>query len=286
MAGGSTFSPARWRLLTTLLTGLLLLPTLALAVDPTQVATDPTVVTVPDVIFKERSVATAAILAAGLVPNVTETMSGGDPSPKIFGKVVGSTPRVGSKVAKGSTVELYVEATVVTVPDVIFKERSVATAAILAAGLVPNVTETMSGGDPSPKIFGKVVGSTPRVGSKVAKGSTVELYVEATVVTVPDVIFKERSVATAAILAAGLVPNVTETMSGGDPSPKTLRQGRGVHAPRRLEGGQGLDRRALRRGDRRDGPRRHLQGAQRGHRGHPRRRPGAQRDRDDVRRRP
>ena len=34
-----------------------------------------------------------------------------------------------------------------------------------------------------PKIFGKVVGSTPRVGSKVAKGSTVELYVEATVVT-------------------------------------------------------------------------------------------------------
>jgi hypothetical protein len=89
-------------------------PTLALAVDPTQVATDPTVVTVPDVILKERSVATAAILAAGLVPNVTETMSGGDPSPKIFGKVVGSTPRVGSKVAKGSTVELYVEATVVT----------------------------------------------------------------------------------------------------------------------------------------------------------------------------
>ena len=220
MAGGFTSSPARWRLLTTLLTGLLLLGGPALAVDPTPAATDPTVVTVPDVIFKERSVATAAILAAGLVPNVTETMSGGDPSPKLFGKVVGSTPRVGSKVAKGSTVELYVEATVVTVPDVIFKERSVATAAILAAGLVPNVTETMSGGDPSPKLFGKVVGSTPRVGSKVAKGSTVELYVEATVVTVPDVIFKERSVATAAILAAGLVPNVTETMSGGDPSPK------------------------------------------------------------------
>jgi hypothetical protein len=110
-------------------------------------------------------------------------MSGDAPDPKIFGKVVGSSPRVGSKVAKGSTVELYVQATVVTVPAVIFKERSVATAAILAAGLVPNVTEMMSGDAPDPKIFGKVVGSSPRVGSKVAKGSTVELYVQATVVT-------------------------------------------------------------------------------------------------------
>jgi hypothetical protein len=81
-----------------------------------RLAADPAVVTVPDVRLKERSVAVAAIIAAGLVPHVVEEMAVTDPTPWQVGKVHGTSPGAGSTVKAGSTVEVYVQAGPTTSP--------------------------------------------------------------------------------------------------------------------------------------------------------------------------
>jgi len=103
------------------------------------------------------------------------------------GHVVSSTPRAGTPLKKGQTVDLVVSKgpAPVTIPSLVNKTKAAATKVLTSAGLVVKYSEDYS----KTVAEGSVVSSNPAAGQTVDKGSTVTLTISLgpPLVTVPDV---------------------------------------------------------------------------------------------------
>ncbi len=132
----------------------------------------PEVSTVPDVIGKSKADATSALDKAGFKASVKEQFSDSVPA----GKVISQNPAGNLEVAKGSTVTIFVSkgTDTVVVPDTIGKSEGEAKAALEAVGLVAKVAYEMHSGN------GLVIAQDITAGTKVKKGSTVNITVDAT----------------------------------------------------------------------------------------------------------
>ncbi len=116
-----------------------------------------------------RAKAVRQIEAIGLVPNVNEAPS--ETTPK--GLVFKQQPREGTRVAKGSTVTIWVSTgpPKVEVPDVRGRQEKEAVATLQEAGLEPKVFHVPGG------TAGEVTATDPAPGQMVVKGSTVRVNV-------------------------------------------------------------------------------------------------------------
>ncbi|HWW66483.1 MAG TPA: PASTA domain-containing protein [Solirubrobacterales bacterium] len=126
---------------------------------------------VPVLVGSQRSVAVQQLRARGLVPSVSEESSS---SPA--GEVVHQAPSAGAEVEPGSTVSIVVSKgrEKIAVPNVIGKPRPEAVAALREAGLSPTVQEQET---EVPSQAGRVVDQFPPPGSKVDKGTEVNVVV-------------------------------------------------------------------------------------------------------------
>jgi hypothetical protein len=133
-------------------------------------------VTVPDEVGRtDLATAEASIRAAGLVP-----LAAGDPAKGNKGKVTAQDPAAGSKVTKGTSVTLtYKTGTApaagdAAVPDVTGKQLDEALSDLKAAGLTNTTAKPVKG------ITQTVTAQAPAAGTKVAKGSHVDLTTKKT----------------------------------------------------------------------------------------------------------
>ena len=124
---------------------------------------------VPDVVGKKKAVAEKTITDAGFKVKVTEEYN--DTTP--VGNVISQNPDGGVSIDAGSTVTIVVSkgANLVNVPDVTDMTEADAIAQLEDMGLVANVIYQVS-----PDV-GIVINQDPLPDAKVAKGSTVKIYV-------------------------------------------------------------------------------------------------------------
>lgn len=167
-------------------------------------------VTVQDVVGQSESDAQKILEDSGLV---VESQAKNDDSVEA-GKVISTDPVAGTELKEGSKVTMYVSlgAAKVEVPGVVGWSSSDAQAAIQNAGLtVGSVSEKYSDDYEA----GTVISTDPASGTKVNKGSAVNLTVskgkETKMVSVPSLSGKTQSVAEQALTSVGLtVGTVTE----------------------------------------------------------------------------
>jgi eukaryotic-like serine/threonine-protein kinase len=134
-------------------------------------STGPTTVAVPNVVGDTKSAAIAALTAAGLVPQVTAaTSTTAGPN-----TVVNQSPRAGASEPKGTTVTIGVTGSAVTVPSSIIGMTQ--SQAIQVLSMAPyNYTVTTQTGS-GPGAVGTVYATNPAVGTQLAPGSSIVLYV-------------------------------------------------------------------------------------------------------------
>ena len=130
--------------------------------------------TVPKLTGKSQSDAEAALSQAGLSGNATEDYS--DTVEK--GLVISQDTDAGKEVSKGTTIGYVVskgpKLTVVTVPDLSYKDKNTAEKLLKQAGLTPEyIGEDYSDEYPKGQVFYQSVGS----GTQVEKGTTVQYMV-------------------------------------------------------------------------------------------------------------
>jgi len=132
------------------------------------VSDGPQPVAVPNVVGAPVDQAKAAVIDAGLEPQVREKFDETVPA----GTVISQSPEGNTTAGKGSVLKLVVSKgpPLVDVPDVKGKNVAEAQALITAAGLVPSVQQ-LPGGP------GTVLNQNPGGGDRQPKGSTVTLYV-------------------------------------------------------------------------------------------------------------
>ncbi len=140
----------------------------------------PTVL-VPDVTKMPKEKAKSLLVKEGLRMGEVKPMISRPAQP--LGTVVQQTPSAGTRVGKGSAVDIGVEVEPVTLPDLRNKSLPVARQMLLNKGLVP--------GEISWKITGKVMAKRvlahrPAGGDVVPKGTKVHLDVEEESVVVPN----------------------------------------------------------------------------------------------------
>jgi serine/threonine-protein kinase len=133
-------------------------------------------IAVPDVTGMTQSKAAATLADAGLkTGKITQVQSTAGPE----GTVVGQSPDAGTKVAKGTAVDLDVAgrptptATPVAVPDVTGSSQAAATATLANAGFKVVVTQAASDSVPA----GSVVSQVPQAGVMASQGSAVSIVV-------------------------------------------------------------------------------------------------------------
>src|SRR5207253_7141936 len=118
------------------------------------------------------------------------------------GNVISQSPDPGSKIAKGSTVTIYVSTgkPKSKVPDVRQHPLSDAIAALSAAGLTPKITYVHS-----PLPVNTVTGEFPAPGDSVIRGSVVHINVSTgpKQIQVPDVVGQPYANAAGALQGAG-----------------------------------------------------------------------------------
>ncbi len=139
------------------------------------------VIAVPDEGLVLRRLAVAKIQEAGLTTSVTFSPSETVP----FGQVISQDPHGGSKVARGTTVNLVVSNgfPMVVIPDVRGQTATDAVSTLSVAGfknLITNVYSTQA--------TGLVLGEAPKPGTKVKKGTTIHINVSKGLkpVAIPD----------------------------------------------------------------------------------------------------
>jgi beta-lactam-binding protein with PASTA domain len=129
-------------------------------------------VTIPDVSGQEEYEAANALGARSL--SVERVLQ---PSDSVeSGKVIGTNPAAGQSVAKGSKIQLIVSSgkDQVSVPNLYGRTQSEAMNDLQAVGLTGTVRSVFAC-DPSSS--GKVIAQSPSAGSKVDKGSNVDMSV-------------------------------------------------------------------------------------------------------------
>ncbi|MEU4331629.1 protein kinase domain-containing protein [Nonomuraea dietziae] len=182
----------------------------------------PVTYSVPSLVGMDRSAAVRAIKDAGLVVgSVSERDSARSP-----GEVLGSTPGGGTRVARGTRVDLEVAAGP-RVPALAGLTREAASSALAAAGLrTGKITQSCSE-LPS----GQVISSKPGAGARLAPGRTVSLLVAQQGARVPPVVGLSRAEARGSLKAAGFAvrqkaqivddPDVVNSVLGQSVSPGT-----------------------------------------------------------------
>ena len=183
----------------------------------------PAKVTVPAINGKKQADAEAALKAAGLVPAPYQAYS----NSVAVGVVSSQSPGSGVSVSPGSTVNFVVSlgkgTTTVTIPIVVGKTQSAAETALKNVGLVPSVATAIDAKVPK----GTVSRQSPAAGATTAKGAVVGIVVSLgpdTSASVPNVVGMASAEASAAIIAAGLVPDSAEQPDGSVPAGTVLSQ--------------------------------------------------------------
>lgn len=130
--------------------------------------------TVPKLTGKSQSDAEAALSQAGLSGNATEDYS----DTVEEGVIISQDTDAGKEVSKGTTIGYVVskgpKMTVVTVPDLSYKDKNTAEKLLKQAGLTPEyIGEDYSDEYPKGQVFYQSVGS----GTQVEKGTTVQYMV-------------------------------------------------------------------------------------------------------------
>jgi serine/threonine-protein kinase len=140
------------------------------------------------------------------------------------GTVIGSDPKPGTTVAKGSTVNLTVEPAPVQVPvpDVRNQDQQTAENTLRSAGLSPGTPITQNS-DTVPA--GSVISENPTQGTSVAKGTQVVLTISLgkAQVKIPDEAGKDPTVAGAELGALNLKVTSANEASNAEPAGKVTR---------------------------------------------------------------
>jgi eukaryotic-like serine/threonine-protein kinase len=165
-------------------------------------------VPVPNVIDLNVQLAKNKLIDHGFVPQVK--LSFDNTVPK--GVVIDQNPLAGSKLAKNSPVQITVSngPPQVQVPNVIGKSRDDAVATLTNAGLAYTVVSVHSGKPPD-----TVTGQFPHPGTKVRKGSKVQINVSSgpQPVSVPNVVGQLFDQASATLQNAGFGVRRTDVQS-------------------------------------------------------------------------
>ncbi len=143
---------------------------------------------------------------------VGDQVSGAPP-----GTVLLQDPPPGTPLLAGGTMNLVVEAALVSVPDVRGKTRPGAEAALQATKLrLGSVSEQLTGSPPGTGAPpGTVIGQEPAPNAQALRGSAVNLALEVTTVQVPDVRGKPQADAQTTLIGRGLqLGVVTEQWTG------------------------------------------------------------------------
>lgn len=163
-------------------------------------------ITIPDVRNMDASTAESQLEALGLKVTTVEKAS----ADVAQGKVIDTSPSVGSQVRKDSSVTLTVSSgkEVTEVPDLTGKDTAEAAKVLQDAGLVLDQTVKEAASDTIAE--GKIVEQSPSSGSRVSKGSKVTITVSTGVakVRVPVVTGQTVDDARGNIEAAGFVVEI------------------------------------------------------------------------------
>lgn len=177
-------------------------------------------IAMPNVVGQQKAQATQTLAASNLTANVVEQDSDQPP-----GTVLSSDPAAGGPVAKlpqggRPTVTIFVaREPLVPVPDVTQLDPFAAAATLGAAGF--QVTPIQTPSDTVPN--GKVIGTSPDIGTPLPRGSAVQLLVSTgpTTVPMPSVVGAKRADAEA-LLNVVLGMNVQVSFVNGGPAKKGL----------------------------------------------------------------
>ncbi|GAA3163294.1 Stk1 family PASTA domain-containing Ser/Thr kinase [Planomonospora alba] len=168
--------------------------------------TGETEVTIPSLASQTEEAATKRLTDLDLKVKKTERFDDEQPN----GAVIETDPPAGSKVDKGTEVTLVVSKGVekVEVPDVVGKTVEEATQLLEEQGLEASVVTKASS-----RPQGVVLESDPAAGKKVAKGSSVRIYIPKEAVELPGVVNLTVKDATAMLKEAGFKVKVVEQPS-------------------------------------------------------------------------
>jgi beta-lactam-binding protein with PASTA domain/tRNA A-37 threonylcarbamoyl transferase component Bud32 len=172
-------------------------------------------IAVPSVIKKNVTAAQQELADIGLKMKVVKTVVD-QTNPK--DTIISQDPGPGSKVDKGSTVQVVVSkgADLVTVPNLVGMSQTDAQAALAAVGLkLGDVTQGFS----ASVAKGQVASQSPESGAQVEKDSTVSIVISkgTETVTVPNVKNMTQDAATQALSAVGLKAQ-PQTKKTSDPT--------------------------------------------------------------------
>jgi len=160
---------------------------------------------VPDVAGMSPDAAATAIAGAKLVAGAQSEVFDNTVA---AGAVAATDPAIGAQVKPGTSVDILISKgpKPVPVPEIGGKKSTAAQAALTKIGLVPSVTEKYSEKVPE----GEVIKVTPKPGTVVNSGSTVDLVVSKgpPPVEVPSLVDLRRSQAVAILTKLGLVPKI------------------------------------------------------------------------------
>jgi serine/threonine-protein kinase len=177
------------------------------------------VIAVPDEGLVLRRLAVAKIREAGLTTSVTFQQSETVP----FGQVISQDPHGGSKVARGTTVNLVVSNgfPMVVIPDVRGDTATDAVSTLSVAGFQNKITNVYS-----TKPTGVVLGEAPKPGTKVKKGSTIHINVSQGLkpVDVPDETGQPFANARSALKGVGFVVVRVDAQSADVPKGQVISQ--------------------------------------------------------------
>jgi eukaryotic-like serine/threonine-protein kinase len=174
-------------------------------------------VTVPSVTNQSQAAAVTRLRSVGLRSTISPTTNASVPN----GSVIGSTPPQGTRVAKGSTVTLFVStgpgSTVL--PDVTGKRAGVAVRILRDKGFVPTTQPQSS----EAVAKGLVVSTDPSPDTDMQVGAAVTVFVSSgpAQAKVPEVTGQSQSEATATIAGAGLKA-AAQKREVAEPSPGTV----------------------------------------------------------------
>ena len=181
---------------------------------------------VPDVTGMSPDAAVAAITGAKLVAGAqTEAFD----DTVAVGQVARTDPRIGTSVKPGTSVGILISKgpKPVPVPEIDGKKSAAAQRALTEVGLIPSITEKYSEKVPE----GEVIKVTPKPGTVVSSGTTVELLVSKgpPPVEVPRLVDLRKSQAVALLKKLGFVPKIVAAgftplnrVFSQDPDPGTM----------------------------------------------------------------
>lgn len=161
--------------------------------------------TIPSVVGLAEADAEKALQAKNLVVKKGDPVYSDDVEQ---GEVVSVSPSEGAEVKEGTTVTLVISKgnQPATVPKLTGKSQSDAEAALSQAGLSGNATEDYS----DTVEEGVIISQDTDAGKEVSKGTTIGYVVskgpKMTVVTVPDLSYKDQNTAEKLLKQAGLTP--------------------------------------------------------------------------------